>query len=75
MEFTHTFQFEIGTEGVGLIEGECEFNTDDKLSYKINKSSVPISQESLSYFNEVMGLFHKIFDTTEGIRIIKVKQK
>ena len=75
MQFTHTFEFEIGVEGTGLIKGECEFDADGKLSYKIEQSSTPLAQESLKYFNEVMDLLFKIFTTTKGIKIIKVKQK
>jgi hypothetical protein len=75
MQFTHTFEFEIGVVGDGLIKGECEFNVDGKLSYKIEQSSTPLAQESLKYFNEVMDLLFKIFTTTKGIKIIKVKQK
>ena len=75
MEFTHTFEFEIGQLGDGYIKGECKFDIDGKLSYKIGQSSVPVSQESLEYFNEVMELLHKIFETTKGISVIKVKLK
>jgi len=74
--YTHDFKFQIG-DGGQFIEGEIEFNTDGKVSYKMDKFSEPIKAETLAYFNEITELIKKIFHATDpkGIKLIKFKKK
>lgn len=74
--FTHTFKFRIGEKE---ILGECEFDIDGKLSYKIESSSVPLPAQTMKVFQEFMDLMYKIYysngGTTPGIQNIQVKKK
>lgn len=52
--YTHKFKF---APGVGrFIEGDIEFNSDGKCSFAIKKSSDPIAQSDLIYFNKFIEL-------------------
>jgi hypothetical protein len=73
--YTHNYEFNAGTEGNIFIKGECEFNTDGLMSYKITQSSDPLSPDTLKHFMEFMDLLHKVYEKTGNIKLIKVKLK
>jgi hypothetical protein len=73
--YTHNYEFSIGTNGEQEIEGECEFDTDGLLTYKISNSSDPLPKVTLEYFTRLMDLLHEIYVTTGGIELIRIKKK
>jgi hypothetical protein len=73
--YTHTFKFFVGTNGENTIAGECEFDSDNKMTFKVEDTSDPFPSDTLSSFLEVMNLLKKIYDTTGGIRQITIKSK
>jgi len=74
-QFTHTFKFEINKDGSDFIKGECEFDTDEKASYKIESTSEPLNHPTLGYFMELMALIRKIYEENGGVKNIKVSLK
>lgn len=75
-QYTHNFKFQIG-DGGQYLEGEIEFNTDGKVSYKMSNWSEPIKNGTLGYFTELTELLKKIFHGTDpkGIKLIRFKIK
>lgn len=73
--YTHIFKFFIGKNGEYTISGECEFDTDGKMSYKIEDTSDPLPAEALASFNEYMNLVKKIYDSNGGFKQMTVKLK
>jgi len=73
-QYTHNFVFST-SDGGKFLKGECEFNTDNKLSFKFNSFSEPISEDTIGLFTEFMGLCHKIFNSEEGIVKLSINKK
>jgi hypothetical protein len=71
-QYTHKFTFKIGSDGSKFIEGKMEFNTDDKVTFKITSFSEPIQEATLQAFMDWTKSMHTIFDLYEGISEIKV---
>jgi len=71
---THDFKFQIG-DGGQFIEGDIEFNTDGKISYKITSWSEPVKDTTLQRFSEVAELMRQIFHEFGGLKLIKFKLK
>jgi len=73
-QYTHEFKFQLG-DGSQFVEGEIEFNTDGKVSYKVDAWSQPIGEETLRQFNEVCQLMKSLFAEFGGIKLIRFKVK
>jgi len=74
-QFTHNFNFEVDDAGGQFIKGDVEFNTDGKVSFKIQNSATPLKRETLALFVEFLDYIYKIFEKTGGISSIKVVKK
>ena len=72
--YTHDFKFQLG-DGGQFIEGEVEFDTDGKVSYKMTSLSEPIRANTLKKFNELCELMRTIFVEYGGIKMIRFKEK
>ena len=72
--YTHDFKVKLG-DGGQFIEGEIEFNTDNKISYKMTSWSEPIRAETLKSFNEICETIRVMFEQYGGIKIIRFKEK
>lgn len=77
--YTHLFKFKVNG---AFIEGEAEFNSDDKASFKMTKWSEPIPLDSIGQFEELMELIKKIYkshalknDPTDPLTEISVTRK
>ena len=73
--YTHTFKFFIGKHGENTITGDCEFDSDNKMTFKIEDTSDPFPSTTLSSFLEVMNLLKRIYDAEGGIKQFSVKSK
>lgn len=73
-QYTHNFKFQMADGGV-FVEGKVEFNTDGKMSYKIESTSQPLPKEALTDFTELMDLCHSLFNKYEGLKLIKIVDK
>lgn len=76
-DYTHKFKFELAN---GWLEGDVEFNTDGKASFKVGNWNQPLPQGVLEYFNEIIDLCVKITHDvgtpdTHGIKHISFKLK
>ena len=71
--YTHTFKFALGDGS--FIEGDCEFNTDGKASFKMDSWSEPIPLETIDDFQELMWLVKNIFENSSGVKKIVIKEK
>ena len=70
--YTHEFKFELDGN---FINGEVEFNTDGKVSFKINAWSEPLPIEILNQFSELMAMLKKIYENEGDIKKISIKKK
>ncbi len=73
--YTHTFKFFVGQNGQNTISGECEFDTDELMTLKIESSSDPFPLTTLQYFLEIAIILKKIYVATGGIKQISIKTK
>jgi len=73
--YTHNFKFYIGKNGENRIEGDCEFDSDQKMTFSIQDTSDPLPVETLTSFNELMNLIKKIYDDSGGVDRIIIKNK
>jgi hypothetical protein len=73
--YTHIFKFFIGKNGENTLSGECEFDSDDKMTFDIKDTSTPITVETLAFFNELMSLIKRIYDSSGGVKQILIKTK
>ena len=71
--YTHKFEFALGDGS--FIEGDCEFNSDGKASFKMNTWSEPIPLETIEEFEELMWMVKRIFEHNSGVKKILVKEK
>ena len=71
--YTHTFKFYLGDGS--FIDGECEFNTDGKASFKIKTWSEPLPLETLQEFENVVEMIKDIYTSNGGIKKIVFKEK
>jgi len=69
--YTHHFHISVG-DGGKYVKGLVEFNTDGKVSFKMNQWSEPLPADFLDYFKELMDLCQKIYKHFDGIKIIKI---
>jgi len=72
--FTHDFKFQIGEDGSKFIEGQVEFNKDDKVSYHLKASSIPLQHQTFHLFLDLMDTLKRLFEESDGIKLIKVKK-
>ena len=72
--YTHDFKFQLG-DGGQFVEGDIEFNTDGKVSYKITSISEPVLDTTLQRFSEVAELMRQIFHEFGGLKLIRFKLK
>jgi len=74
--YTHNFKFQIG-DGGQFVEGDIEFNSDGRVSYRIDESSDPLLKETLVYFNRLIDLLKDIYHGNDpaGIKLIKFNKK
>jgi len=72
-QYTHTFSFELGDDS--YLNGECEFNTDGKASFKIKTFSEPLPLETIQEFENVVELIKSIYESNGGINKIVFKKK
>ena len=68
--YTHRFKFSVG-DGGHFIKGYVEFDTDEKVSYKVTSWSEPLQKDVLDNFSELTELIRKIFYTYKDIQEIK----
>jgi len=73
--YTHNFKFYIGKNGQNRIEGDCEFDSDMKMTFKVDDTSDPLPVETLASFKELMDLIKKIYDSSGGVDRIIIKKK
>ena len=73
--YTHSFKFYIGKNGENRVEGDCEFDSDQKMTFKVENTSDPLPVETLNSFNELMNLIKKIYDDSGGVDKIIIKTK
>ena len=71
--YTHTFKFVLGDDS--YLEGDCEFNSDGKASFKIGVWSEPLPLETLQEFNKVVKLIKNVYESNDGIKKIIFKLK
>lgn len=71
--YTHTFKFQLG-DGGQFINGKIEFNEDGKVSYSFEEVSIPLKNETLSYFKQLTDLLQKIYYSNGGIKNIRFKR-
>jgi len=74
LPYTHKFKFQIG-DGGSFIEGYIEFNTDGKVSYRLDESSQPLGNEALKDFCALTELLKTIYHKHGGIKLIKFIDK
>ena len=72
-QYTHKFEFKVG-DGGKYIDGDIEFNTDGKVSYRMKNWSEPIQEQTLQDFLDLTVILKRIFHTHEGIKEIKFKE-
>jgi hypothetical protein len=70
--YTHNFDFTVGSK---FIRGEMEFDTDEKMSYKIKETSDPFSNEFLHFFQELMDYLFILYNQQGEIKKITIKRK
>lgn len=71
--YTHEFKYEVN--GV-FIRGECEFDTDEKASFKVTEWSQPIPLTTMADFLKVMELIKDIYDKNDNtVKKIIIKKK
>jgi hypothetical protein len=73
-QYTHEFKFQLG-DGGKFIEGEIEFDTDNKASFKITSWSEPIPAEFMQDFITVMEDARLLYEKYTDIKLIKIKKK
>ncbi len=73
--YTHNFKYFIGVNGQNRIEGDCEFDSDQKMTFKITDTSDPFPLETLNSFMELMNLLKKLYDSSGGFKQISIKSK
>jgi hypothetical protein len=72
-QYTHEFKFEVNG---AFIRGQCEFNTDEKVSFKITEWSQPLAATLLDDFSDLFGKVKAIFDKNdEKVTKITIKEK
>ena len=71
--YTHTFKFVLGDSS--YIEGECEFDTDCKASFRMKLWSEPLPLETIDEFRKIVHLIKKIYENNSGIKKIIFKEK
>ena len=72
MEYTHTFEIHIDTH---KIDGEIEFNTDGKMSYKLDDPFEGFDIQKTARFNEFLKALESMVDTFGEIEKIEVVKK
>ena len=73
--YTHTFKFFVGKNGENTISGECEFDTDELMTLKIEDTSDPFPLTTLQFFLEMATTLKKLYVATGGIKQISFKLK
>jgi hypothetical protein len=74
-QFTHTFEIDLGADGSQFVHGQVEFNTDGRVSFKIEETSIPLSKAAIDHFNKCMDLLQTKFREFGGIKKIEILQK
>jgi len=62
-QYTHDFKFQIGEDGSKFINGEIEFNSDGKVSFKIKDWAEPLLKEDLERFTYIVDHLKNILGT------------
>ena len=70
--YTHEFKFEVDNS---FIYGEVEFNTDGKVSFKIENTSIPLPKEILNEFVKLMEMVQSIYKTEGEVKKIVIKKR
>ena len=70
--YTHKFKFELDS---GWLEGEAEFNTDNRASFKMGEWSQPLPERVLTYFTEMTDLLVRMTHDDCAIKHISFKLK
>lgn len=73
-QYTHNFEFKVG-DGGKFLEGEIEFNTDGRVSYRFSSISEPIQLDVLRDFIDLTELLKRIFVSMDGIKKIEFTEK
>jgi len=72
-QYTHQFKYEVN--GI-FIRGECEFNTDEKASFKVTEWSQPIPLAAMADFIDVMEKVKAIYvNNNDIVKKIIIKEK
>lgn len=72
-QYSHEFKYEVN--GI-FIRGECEFDTDEKASFKVKEWSEPIPLTAIQDFCDVMERVKGIYDNNDNnVKKIVIKQK
>lgn len=71
--YTHKFVFELGDST--FINGEVEFNTDGKTSFKMVKWHEPMPLKTLDEFYKLMEMIKNLYENNSGIKKIIIKEK
>jgi len=74
-QYTHNFKFFVGKHGENTITGDCEFDSDNKMTFKIKETSDPLPAETMSLFLEYMNLVKRIYEAQGGVRIASIVNK
>ena len=73
-QYTHDFVYRMGDGGQFVI-GECEFDKDKKVSYRIQSWSEPLQHEFLNDFVAFIDRAKLRFDEYKGIKLVKLIEK
>ena len=72
-QYTHNFIYRLGERQ--FILGECEFNKDKKVSYRITSWSEPIDHQFLIDFTQFMDRLKLRFDEWKEIKHVEIIKK
>ena len=73
--YTFTFKFLIGKNGENRLVGECGFDGDGEMLFKITEISAPFKPQALTYFMDLISLLKKINSEAGGFRNVTVQAK
>jgi len=71
--YTHTFKFSLGDDS--FLEGDTEFNSDGKASFKMDTWSEPLPLETIDEFQELMWMIKNLYESNSGVKKIIIKEK
>jgi hypothetical protein len=73
--YKYTFKFLVGKNGENRLVGECGFDENGEMLFKITETSAPFNPKALSYFQDLIILLKKIYSDAGGFRNVTVQAK